>query len=319
MRPCFVRPCFRFVIPILLAVVCSPALGQEAGTPERFAPGVISTDADELTAAFSPDGATIAFVRRVDGGRFTIHLADCEAGTCSEPVAAPFSGAHHDQAPAFSPDGSRLWFQSRRPKGPGVTPDPEAPRDDDVWVVERRADGWGEPRLVGPPVSLEAPRDGEPFEGREMAPSVDAAGALYFWSNRPSDAHGASDLYRAEPDGEGGFLAPVNLGAPVNGPHYETHPWIAPDGSLLLFSCDGCPDAMGGSDLYVSRRVEAGWSEPVNLGPAVNSTAYDFGASITPDGRWLVFSSNRAEGGEESGPQNIYRIEVERVPALGVD
>lgn len=57
----------------------------------------------------------------------------------------------------------------------------------------------------------------------------------------------------------------------------------------------------------------------MNLGRAVNSTAYDFGASITPDARWLVFSSNRTDDGDEKGPQNVYRIEVERVPALAVD
>jgi WD40 repeat protein len=38
------------------------------------------------------------------------------------------------------------------------------------------------------------------------------------------------------------------------------------------------------------------WSEPVNLGPVVNSTALDANASLSPDGHTLYFVSNRAGG-----------------------
>ena len=43
------------------------------------------------------------------------------------------------------------------------------------------------------------------------------------------------------------------------------------------------------------------WSEPINLGPTVNSTAMDRGPAISKDGLSLYFASNRlgSFGGED--------------------
>src|SRR5262249_24113426 len=38
------------------------------------------------------------------------------------------------------------------------------------------------------------------------------------------------------------------------------------------------------------------WSEPVNLGPTINSSSADFGAAISKNGLSLYFSSNRPGG-----------------------
>ena len=46
------------------------------------------------------------------------------------------------------------------------------------------------------------------------------------------------------------------------------------------------------------------WSEPINLGPNVNSTAMDRGPAISKDGLSLYFASNRLEGG--FGLEDIY-------------
>jgi hypothetical protein len=46
-----------------------PYLGQAVPglTPERFAPGVVSTDAIEFNSVFSPDGREFYFTRIVKG------------------------------------------------------------------------------------------------------------------------------------------------------------------------------------------------------------------------------------------------------------
>jgi outer membrane protein OmpA-like peptidoglycan-associated protein len=56
----------------------------------------------------------------------------------------------------------------------------------------------------------------------------------------------------------------------------------------------------------MSVRKEDKWSEPVNLGPPVNTRAWESQPSVSADGRYLYFTSNR-EGGK--GNMDIWRAE----------
>jgi len=40
----------------------------------------------------------------------------------------------------------------------------------------------------------------------------------------------------------------------------------------------------------VSHRVDGAWSEPRNLGPAINTSDDEDAAEITPDGRFVIFA-----------------------------
>jgi hypothetical protein len=63
----------------------------------------------------------------------------------------------------------------------------------------------------------------------------------------------------------------------------------------MIAPVEGRKDASGAADYYVFFRDRSGaWSEPVNLGDAIN-TAEDstFSASVSPDGRYLFFVSRR--------------------------
>ena len=96
----------------------------------------------------------------------------------------------------------------------------------------------------------------------------------------------------AHPSGDG-FNSPARVGSPVNTPGEEARPFIAPGQEYLLFQSN--PEgSLGSMDLYRSDRAEDGsWSEPENLGEDVNSAASEFCPSVTPDGRFLFFSSFR--------------------------
>lgn len=285
-----------------------PLPPERGDGPRLFAPGVISTGdaSDDLFPTFSPYGERLLFVRRLPGGVFTIYESRWQGGAWTEPVMASFSGRYTDQEPAFSPDGERVFFTSNRPVGEG---EPIPGRD--VWVVERRGAGWGPARHVGRPVSLPAPvpGSGNRFLGLARGPRETRDGRLCFWAERPDEGHGATDIY-CSPRTDSGYAAPVNLGAPPNSQHFETGFFV--HGERIFFSrdCGDCPDGQGAADLYVSHRLGDGWSVPRNLGPEINSSAYDFAPVLHPDGRHLLFSSNRGTDQEETGRQNIYIVEL---------
>ena len=73
-----------------------------------------------------------------------------------------------------------------------------------------------------------------------------------------------------------------------------TNPAIAPNGSFLLLSC-GNLDGYGSADIYVSYPTEDPniWSAPENLGPKVNTAYTEFAPSISRDGHFLFFTSER--------------------------
>ena len=80
-----------------------------------------------------------------------------------------------------------------------------------------------------------------------------------------------------------------------NNPLYNVaQPSISSDGKYLFFASD-MPGGQGGSDLYYCELINGEWSNPVNMGPKVNSPASENYPFIHPSGR-LYFSSNRPGG-----------------------
>ncbi len=88
----------------------------------------------------------------------------------------------------------------------------------------------------------------------------------------------------------------VNAGPPLNTLRNEGAQSVTADGKYMFFTACNKPDGMGSCDIYLSRRLEHGWSTPVNLGYPVNTTAWEVQPSISPDGNTLFFVSNRKGG-----------------------
>jgi len=71
---------------------------------------------------------------------------------------------------------------------------------------------------------------------------------------------------------------------------------ISQDGEWLLFAGYNFRGGYGDFDLYISYYTPTGWSEPDNLGSAINSEFWESSPSLSPDKRILFFSSNRPGG-----------------------
>lgn len=111
------------------------------------------------------------------------------------------------------------------------------------------------------------------------------------------------DLVVCRKDSLGRWLPPVSISPNINSPMNEGTCTISADGRHLIFtSCIG-RRGYGSCDLFESRKVGEEWSLPVNLGPDVNSPAWESQPSLSSDGRTLFFVSDRRGG---IGNKDIY-------------
>jgi Tol biopolymer transport system component len=252
-------------------------------TPSRFAPGIVSTPAIEINAAFRPDFREFFFARQVEGV-FMLFRSTLNASAWSTPEPLPiFPGGAPGVAVdmAYSPDGRELYFLGRFK--PGVPP-LESPLD--IWITRQQDGHWTSAETVPEPVSTAAV---------EIYPTVVADGSLYFVSDRPG-GHGRSDIYRAQRAADGRFGTPVNIGSPPNSSDDEGDTFVSPDERYLIFGSSRAGGS-GRGDLYVSFRVAGNrWGPAINLGSTINTPDHEFCPMVTPDGRYLFFS--RTYGGE---------------------
>ncbi|MCP4901763.1 MAG: hypothetical protein GY906_32770 [bacterium] len=120
--------------------------------------------------------------------------------------------------------------------------------------------------------------------------SLSSKGDLYF-SSPHLGGIGGDDIFVSElVDGQ--YTEPVNVGPSINTSLHEADPFIAPDQSYIVFvSADTDSDVF---DLFVSFRLDDdSWSRAVTLGDQVNSTAKELLPTVTPDGKYLFFTSER--------------------------
>ncbi len=277
-----------------------------APTARLFAPGVISSGDDDAHVTFSADGRYVYFLKNTpDFRHWTIAQVEWTGEGWGEPRVAPFSGRFAEGDLSFAPDGETAYFVSTRPVGREAAARP----DTEIWRLHRAGNGWGSPEHVRELSS----------DGFEWYPNLTAEGWLYFGSERASGnlgPPGTSDLWRAQLR-EGRFSAPENLGTVLNTAGQDIEPWVSADGRMLLFASNGRPDTRGSYDLYVSHRCSEGWSSPRNLGPEVNSPAWDFGPRPSPDGHFLFFTSNRAETDRPAPAALSYAEVLARLRAPG--
>lgn len=96
-----------------------------------------------------------------------------------------------------------------------------------------------------------------------------------------------NDLYVSKQLPNGKWSQPLALGKSINTPNYdESTPFMAADGVTLYFSSNR-PGGYGQNDIYLTRRLDdtwQNWSEPVNLGPQINTEQWDAYYTIPASG-----------------------------------
>ena len=181
-------------------------------------------------------------------------------------------------APAFSPNGREVYWCA------GGTHDANLW----IWCMIEEEGGWTPPRRAS---------FSERLSEREPFLSVDGS-HLYYTSRRPI---GAGTERNTSPDvwvvGRRGAIwtEPAHLDTTINSGFPDIASSIDRNGAIY-FARGYAPDGAGGFDIYRADPIGEGYGEAVNLGPACNTSCEEYFPAVAPDGRCLVFGSDRPGG-----------------------
>lgn len=149
----------------------------------------------------------------------------------------------------------------------------------------------------------------------EYGPSISADGkTIIFTSRRPINKGGAvdindgkfyEDIYIAEWDEEkNAFGEAKPIQGRLNTEYHDACLSISPDGKFI-FVYKNIPGETKSGDIYVSKLSGTGkWGAPEPLPKEINSSYFESSASLSADGNWFYFVSERRGG---IGNGDIYR------------
>jgi predicted alpha/beta superfamily hydrolase len=260
-------------------------------TPEIFAPGIVSTEKNEINSVFSPDGKEFFFARR-NGSRLMMYFSRNVNGIWTKPKEFPYCEGTFNGDMNYSPDGNRLYYCSNRKTDASLG-------DLDIWNSERTETGWSEPVNLGIPVnSLSS----------ETYPLFTQNGGLYFGSNREG-TRGDKDVYYSRFI-DGKYTQPIPLGDAINSDYGEGDTYVSFDESFMVINSWGRPDGFGRGDLYISFKLaDEIWSRAKNMGERINTEYLEFCPMLSPDGKYLFFTSYRKGNGD------IYWVDAKVIEA----
>lgn len=265
-------------------ILNGPYLGQ---TPpgmiaEPFAPGFISKDFWELEGVFAPGMKEFYYTVDwneykdipVEGFKPLVIVYRQENNVWTKHSEFPRRGEV-----TFSPDGKRMYMA----KG----------------YKDRIGDSWSEYQKLGPMF------DRDDFGIMRL--SASSAGTYVF------DDYKSGDVIRISTIENGKRQEPVKIGFPFNAGKFSAHPFIAPDESYLIWDSER-KGGYGSSDLYISfRQKDNSWGPAINMGDKVNSDHWDAYASVTPDGKYILFNRGMDEKNENV---DIYWVDANVIETL---
>jgi outer membrane protein OmpA-like peptidoglycan-associated protein len=268
-----------------------------AAKVENLGPGV-NTTYDELLPVVSPDGRTLYFDRK--------NHPDNVKGTSPEPnddiwvsqlgrdgkwgpakhLGEPLNNQSHNYVCSVTPDGNTLLLANKYMRE-GVSVGGAA-----VSISHRLGpDEWTFPQEVQIKDYYSLSRHSE----FALAPNQQALLAAL----ERNDTYGDRDLYVCFRLNDTLWSEPKNLGPQLNSAAMEMAPFLAADNQTLYFATNG-RSGYGSMDIFVTRRLDDSWtkwSEPLNLGPTVNSPNWDAFFTIDAKGENAYFVSyNNATG-----------------------
>ena len=233
---------------------------------------------------------------RTDEGRFyeDIYISYKKDGKWGVPenMGLNINTNRHDAAVALSADASEL-IVFRDDYGVG-----------NLYISTKDSTGWTKAVKLSDNINSNSNETHASFSHDRQR--------LYFVSDI-KDGFGRKDIYYSNKLPDGTWAYPQNIGSHINTEYDEDGVYIHPDGQKLYFSSKG-HNSMGAFDLFYCNLIgDSAWSEPINVGYPINTTANDLFAVFSADNKRAYYSANKKEG---LGSYDIYLIDLMSLPEL---
>lgn len=193
----------------------------------------------------------------------------------------------------ISADESVIVFTARRPNSTGGKIDPGLNENfEDIYIATKDENGkWQLAQNLGKPVNS---------DDHDANSGISADGQRFVIYLGKS---GNGDLFESTLSGDE-WSKPESFGKKINTDYHEPSACYSPDGRTLYFVSNK-PGGIGAHDIYTSKLDDKGkWSDPVNIGPVINTKYNEEAVYMHPDGKTLYFSS---EGHSSIGGYDIFK------------
>lgn len=201
-----------------------------------------------------------------------------------ENLGTNINSQYNDMLPIISPDGSTLYFARKNaPENTG------AEKKDDIYVSQRQANGfWSKAINIGAPLNTDE---------HNFVCAISPDGNTMYLANRydyRTEGQGVAVSQRQK-NGVWSKPKPLNIANMYNKNKYACY-HLSIDEKVMVMAIER-DDTYGDMDLYVSfRYADGNWSEPMNMGPELNTAGAEASVFLAADGKTLYFSSNGHSG-----------------------
>ncbi len=261
----------------------------------------------ELAPYITPDGKKLFFVRENDPENthspqtpnqdiwYSKNLGNGSWGKAQH-LGYPFNTSRYNNIFGQSSDGNTRFLKGYLKKGEYLK------SGFSISYLEK--DGWTEPK------GFDVSKYAKMQKGKTVSNCISASNNILLMAFSESEENENHSIYVSIlKDNE--WTKPLKLGPKINSDYDNSTPFLASDNVTLYFSSNR-PGGYGSNDIYMSKRLDDTWqnfTEPVNLGPQINSSAWDAYFTIPASGDYFYMIRNgdlvKIKAKEEQKPNPV--------------
>lgn len=254
---------------------------------------LVNTPYDELHPVVSPDGARLYFTRanhpdnvggKTDPGDIWVSININGEWSAAIHAGNVINDRAFNAVIGFSADGTQMFLTGHY----SGTSDPA--RTQGISVSRWTGNGWSKPENIFIPYYLN--------KSTLQSGHLSADGSVLVYSAEAYGSYGVEDIFISIKMPDGAWSEPRNAGNVVNTRFQELSPSLNADKTRLYFATNG-RGGYGSFDIFYCERLDdtyTRWSEPVNLGPSVNTEGRELFYRLVP-GKGAVFTTTKDSNG----------------------